>query len=180
MGTAVYIGRFQPFHNGHLKLIEKGVSLFDRVLVIIGSNGGDRTLKDPFNAAERISVIQKATNGLPVFTDVVNDHQSDYAWFRRVRETVKSRVCNDAISIIGHKKDGSSYYLSGFPDWPLIETGRLVEVDATLIRESMFKHGSQYLDNRLVPPASLELIRAFCETEAYRKLKEMYHGEHGS
>ena len=38
MRTAVYAGSFDPLTNGHLWMIEKGLELFDRLYVAIGSN----------------------------------------------------------------------------------------------------------------------------------------------
>jgi pantetheine-phosphate adenylyltransferase len=36
--TAVYAGSFDPLTNGHLWMIERGLELFDRLIVAIGSN----------------------------------------------------------------------------------------------------------------------------------------------
>ncbi len=38
MRTAVYAGSFDPLTNGHLWMIEKGLEMFDRLYVAIGSN----------------------------------------------------------------------------------------------------------------------------------------------
>lgn len=58
MKTALYIGRFQPFHNGHLDAIfqlkEKG---FKRIIIGIGSSNEERTLKNPFSFKERFDMI---------------------------------------------------------------------------------------------------------------------------
>jgi bifunctional NMN adenylyltransferase/nudix hydrolase len=45
---AVVIGRFQPFHQGHLALLEHALRLAPRALLILGSAGGPRMLKNPF------------------------------------------------------------------------------------------------------------------------------------
>lgn len=38
--TAVFPGSFDPFTNGHADLISRALSLFDRIVVAIGVNGG--------------------------------------------------------------------------------------------------------------------------------------------
>ena len=38
MRTAVYAGSFDPPTNGHLWMIQRGLELFDRLIVAIGSN----------------------------------------------------------------------------------------------------------------------------------------------
>ena len=34
---AVFIGRFEPFHNAHRSVIDKALTLADKVIVLIGS-----------------------------------------------------------------------------------------------------------------------------------------------
>lgn len=56
----VYIGRFNPPHVGHQKLIEKLISEFpERHLVLIGSCTEDPTLHNPFTYTQRISFLKK-------------------------------------------------------------------------------------------------------------------------
>jgi len=38
MKTAVYAGSFDPLTNGHLWMIQRGLELFDRLIVAIGTN----------------------------------------------------------------------------------------------------------------------------------------------
>ena len=54
---AVCIGRFEPFHNAHRRVIERALSVADKVLVLIGSTNKPRSTKDPFYADERRVMI---------------------------------------------------------------------------------------------------------------------------
>ena len=59
-GLAVLIGRFQPFHNGHLALLELALEAAPRVVVVIGSAFQARSPKHPFDWQERAQMIRSA------------------------------------------------------------------------------------------------------------------------
>jgi nicotinamide-nucleotide adenylyltransferase len=56
---ALFIGRFQPFHNGHLKIIQNISEEYDEVIIGIGSSQYDHTLENPFSLDERKTMIIK-------------------------------------------------------------------------------------------------------------------------
>ena len=56
----VFVGRFQPFHKGHLGAIKKIVDKVDELVVIVGSSQYSHRLDNPFTAGERITMIRKA------------------------------------------------------------------------------------------------------------------------
>ena len=51
---ALYIGRFQPFHKGHLKILQKLAKKYDEIIIGIGSSQYSNTLENPFTSEERI------------------------------------------------------------------------------------------------------------------------------
>ncbi len=53
---AVYPGSFDPITNGHLDIINRGLRIFDKIIVLIGHNPGKKTL---FSAEERMSMAEK-------------------------------------------------------------------------------------------------------------------------
>lgn len=58
--SAIYPGTFDPITNGHVDLIQRGRSLFDRIVVAVARN----PLKSPlFSAEERLVMAQKALRG---------------------------------------------------------------------------------------------------------------------
>lgn len=57
MVTSLYIGRFQPFHKGHLHAIKYIIAKSDRVIIGIGSALESHTIRNPFTAGERIEMI---------------------------------------------------------------------------------------------------------------------------
>jgi len=54
---ALYIGRFQPFHKGHLKALYWILERENEVIIGIGSAQFSHTLKNPFTLGERIEMI---------------------------------------------------------------------------------------------------------------------------
>jgi nicotinamide-nucleotide adenylyltransferase len=56
----VFVGRFQPFHKGHLEVIKQIIKDVDELVVIVGSSQYSHRLDNPFTAGERITMIRKA------------------------------------------------------------------------------------------------------------------------
>jgi nicotinamide-nucleotide adenylyltransferase len=54
------IGRFQPFHVGHLECVQHVLSKVSEVIIAIGSAQFSHTLHNPFTAGERITMIRLA------------------------------------------------------------------------------------------------------------------------
>ena len=57
MTRALFIGRFQPFHNAHLVDIKNVLKEASEVVVAIGSSQEKNTLENPFNYNERKQMI---------------------------------------------------------------------------------------------------------------------------
>lgn len=56
----VFVGRFQPFHLGHKAVIDRALELSKNVLILIGSAGSARTIRNPFTFEERSDMITKS------------------------------------------------------------------------------------------------------------------------
>ena len=57
---ALIIGRFQPFHKGHLELVKYILKECDEFVIAIASAQFNYIEKDPFTAGERIWMIHEA------------------------------------------------------------------------------------------------------------------------
>jgi pantetheine-phosphate adenylyltransferase len=60
MRTAVYAGSFDPPTNGHLWMIERGLEMFDRLIVAIGSNPSKSYT---FAVEQRLELLRASTGG---------------------------------------------------------------------------------------------------------------------
>ncbi len=56
---ALFIGRFQPFHNGHAELIRLISKKYEEIIIGIGSAQRSHTIENPFTAAERTAMIKE-------------------------------------------------------------------------------------------------------------------------
>lgn len=56
----VFPGRFQPFHRGHRRFVERMAGEVDEVVVAIGSAQASHTGRNPFTAGERLTMVHRA------------------------------------------------------------------------------------------------------------------------
>ena len=57
---ALFVGRFQPFHIGHLNALEYVSRVADKIIIAIGSSKEKNTLENPFSYKERLEMIKKS------------------------------------------------------------------------------------------------------------------------
>ena len=159
MRCAIIIGRFQPFHLGHKKLIDFALKDYDKVIVVIGSHKKARNIKNPWTAEERQDMISNTMNSDRIQFVLMRDYlYNDDLWIVDLQTKI-SQITDkdDQITIVGHYHDNSSYYLKLFPnfDCKLVENFDEVQ-QATYLRNSYFthdneweKHVSDYVKNNL-------------------------------
>lgn len=63
------IGRFQPFHKGHLNCVKYILSRHKKIYIGIGSALESHTLRNPFTVAERIKMIMLSLGESGIFCD---------------------------------------------------------------------------------------------------------------
>lgn len=56
----LYVGRFQPFHLGHLSVIKDILKEIDELVIVIGSAQYSHNVNNPFTAGERLVMVRKA------------------------------------------------------------------------------------------------------------------------
>lgn len=91
--TALLVGRFQPFHNGHLYLIKKALQKADKLIIGIGSaNVTDDN--NPYSISIRQQMIKKVIikeNFSNKILQIVSldDFHNDEKWLRQINEKAK-------------------------------------------------------------------------------------------
>jgi bifunctional NMN adenylyltransferase/nudix hydrolase len=178
----VFIGRFQPFHNGHKAVIDAALEQAKEVIIVVGSSFAARNIRNPFTFEERRDMIKAVYPQDSVKVVPVSDYPyDDNKWVSAVQSVVYSAMSFTPdpvrIGLIGHEKDGTSYYLKIFPTWGNVRVPNVDGINATDIRKVMFEGG---YDRLSVPGEAHKLdtsVRAFlrkfqCSTEFQTLLQE--------
>jgi nicotinamide-nucleotide adenylyltransferase len=87
------IGRFQPFHNGHLHLVRQTLEECEELIIVIGSAQFNFLYKDPFTAGERIemihdSLISKEINNCNFFLIPLVNFENNACWLEYLKSMV--------------------------------------------------------------------------------------------
>lgn len=171
----IFIGRFSIFHNAHLEILEHALSMAKEVVIVIGSAGSSRTVRNPWTASERQEMISSSLS-----QDKLNRirfvHMKDYLynnnlWMSILQEKL-SNVTNDSnnIALIGYESDESSFYLKLFPQFKYIERGTKYEFHATHIRDYYFAYDVSY--KKMVPSSVVKFLEQFEKTKEFASLKQ--------
>ena len=184
----VFVGRFQPFHNEHKRIIDIALQKSKNVLVLVGSAGKARTIRNPFTFEERADMICgsfDAGDRLNLIIKPLYDKTyNDAAWIKQVQTVVLDtalHVANNGnsfhasgyndikVGLIGASKDNTSYYLKMFPQYRSVNVAIEADVHATSIREDFLENGS--LNNIDIPNNVFRFLLDFVDTDAYTQLR---------
>lgn len=169
---AVYIGRFQPLHDAHLRTMLGALAWAPTLLVLPGSANLARSAKNPWTASERGRMIRAAlteagADPRRVHLRPLPDEFDSARWAAHVRAAVRSA----RATLVGFEKDASSSYLRWFPEWAAQEGPVTPGLNATEIRAALF--GGEAVAH--VPPAVGAQLRAFQDTRVFRRLQAEHH-----
>lgn len=144
---AVFIGRMQPLHNGHLINIVKCIELSNVVYVVIGSGKAPRSIKNPFSDRERTQMIvdsikeyygdkivdfwfedehlnihfQNNEFVTIIFRTIMDRLYSDNDWIENVQAAV-AQFQGEKVVQVGHDKDSTGVHLEMFPQWDFYDS----------------------------------------------------------
>lgn len=190
---AVFIGRFQPLHNGHLENIQNALKIADKVLILVGSAFAARNIRNPFTFEERKRMIlnsfgfnswrddpPKDEEGVVIFNRLlikpVRDFlYNDQDWIAEVQGVVNEEIDqfdeDVKVVLVGMKKDDTTFYLDMFPQWNFVATNEVVSHAATIIRDKYFTYEIDYrfLD---CPDPVKAFLQDFRQTEDYIHLSD--------
>lgn len=182
----VFIGRFQPFHNGHKAVIEAALEQAKEVVVVVGSSFAARNIRNPFTFQERKAMIEAVfpnetasmyntfgalQQGPRLHIVPVSDYPyDDNKWVNAIQKIVDETVPHaQDVGLIGHSKDSTSYYLNIFPRWKNhVEVPDFRRINATYIRENFFDDGAICYNQ--IPSEVDAFLQGFYCTEEYKRI----------
>ena len=181
----IVIGRFQPFHSTHQKLIEHALNLAENVIIILGSARSASDIKNPFTPEMREEIVRacfpKDESKRLIFRAVRDYPYNDHIWTTEIQNTVNQIVEESEnehakIAVVGFFKDRSSYYLNMFPQWNFEEfftaDKDLRNIHASDIRENYFSGGDDW--KKKVPAKVINYLTAFKETDIFANLQKEF------
>jgi len=164
---ALFIGRFQPFHHGHQKVVERLLELYDEVIIAIGSAESSFTEDNPFSAGERVDMVRAAFTPSQLSRLViipvrdVNDHS---LWVSHLKSYVPSfRVVHSNNPLVTELFDRA-----GVKVVPIEYVDRGLK-EGKLIRELMAEGKDEW--KRHVPEGCADFIESIKGAERLREMK---------
>ncbi len=189
---AVFIGRFQPFHAGHLKVVMAGLARAERLILLIGSAWQARSPRNPWTHQERETMVRaclsEEDNQRLLCLPLMDVPYNDELWVRNVQQTVAGLVTAHyktphrpaQIALVGHRKDQTGFYLNLFPGWTSLPVENHQQLSATPLRERFFSGEADAAIDEMthagvLPPAVATYLRRYAsepDNDGYQQVCE--------
>jgi bifunctional NMN adenylyltransferase/nudix hydrolase len=181
----VFIGRFQPLHNGHVHIINEALKRTEKLIILIGSSNQAPSPRNPFTFEQRAEMINrtidrreiKADAGRIIIEPLRDTPYNDRAWIVNVQKTVDRIIDGHKtekpprIGLTGFKKDNTSYYVKMFPDWHAVDVkAQYGTLNATDIRRDFIRRAPHLPDTHLCPTGTASFFSEFMLTDAFKWL----------
>ncbi|MBI2108188.1 nicotinamide-nucleotide adenylyltransferase [Candidatus Woesearchaeota archaeon] len=164
MPTALFIGRFQPLHNAHLKVIKNILKENGRIIIAIGSSQEKHTMENPFSTEERgqmIDEVMKANKIKNYEITEIPDYFDDMKWCGHIKDRIK----RFDVAYSGNNYVLNCLKRNGFS----VKRIKLIEgINSTKIRQ-LIKAGGNW--KRLVPKEVAKFIGGINGAERIKSLK---------
>ena len=148
-------GRFQTFHKGHESLVETGLKLCDRVLILIGSAQECGTERNPYNINTRTKMLRSIygdNSSVMIYglSDMTNENDICPEWGRYLLDNVDRYIYKaPELMIYGNDESRSKWFApedirdtSEF----FVNRGR-IPISATMVRKAMvFDKRKEWMD----------------------------------
>ncbi len=147
----VFIGRFAPYHIGHHHVALEALNQSKNLIFVIGSANEPRSIRNPYFAMERESIIRSAFDeGMQhrIGFLYAEDHPyNEEKWLTQIQSMVNGYAMSSSrpwsgdafkVGLVGYAKDHSSYYLKMFPRWESVDVPACHDINATDYRNIFF------------------------------------------
>jgi nicotinamide-nucleotide adenylyltransferase len=167
MRVGLLVGRFQPFHLGHLAAVKYALKRVQYLYVVVGSAQRSHERANPFTAGERITMIKSALDGNGVdpsrwMAIPIADADSHSLWVSSVESMVPKFdvvFTNDALTFLLFKEEGAEVKAVPYLD--------RTRYSATNVRDRILEQKDW---ESLVPAQVAKLVKKFGGVERVRAL----------
>ncbi|MFB6265574.1 MAG: adenylyltransferase/cytidyltransferase family protein [Candidatus Nanohaloarchaea archaeon] len=155
---AVFIGRFQPFHRGHHRVVEQYRGEYDDFALVMGSPRKSRSADNPLTAEERKEIIHACFPDLEILEleDEGPTEEDNERWARKLVETTGADVVLSQNELV--KRLVEEYTDAELVEQELYDPERF---SGTEVRRRM-REGEDWRE--LVPECALETVRGYTDT----------------
>ncbi|RLG18843.1 nicotinamide-nucleotide adenylyltransferase [Candidatus Micrarchaeota archaeon] len=151
----LFIGRFQPFHNGHLEAVKWMLKKCDEVIILVGSSQFCYEKENPFTVGERIEMITSSLKAAGLWQKCqvlfLPDVQNNALWVVHVNSLIPNYdlvYSNNPLTRTLFEESGKKVESIPFHDRE--------NCDGTKIRNIM---GSGRGWERYMPAAAVEVVK---------------------
>ena len=167
--AGLIVGRFQPFHRGHLAVIStlRNAHPDASLILAIGSAQESFTMENPFTAGERVEMIQRALaearieGCLPVPVADIHQHAQWAAYLQGLLPAFDVVYTNNPLTRLLFEREGIRVES---PAW--VDRERFQGV---VVRGRILKHQNWA---ELVPPAVARFLEEIGAPERLRRIAE--------
>lgn len=138
-------GRFQTFHKGHESLVETGLKLCDRLLILVGSAQECGTERNPFNINTRTKMLKTIygdNQNIMIYglADLTNENDITPDWGRYLLKNVDRYIYKaPELMVYGNDEARSRWFdpedIKDTSEF-IVNRGR-IPISATMVREAM-------------------------------------------
>ncbi|TFG90164.1 MAG: nicotinamide-nucleotide adenylyltransferase [Candidatus Atribacteria bacterium] len=164
MKRGFYIGRFQPYHNGHQSVLEHIAHEVDEIVIGIGSAQLSHLVDNPFTAGERVLMITHAlaSLGCPFYVLPIEDIKRNALWVAHVQSmTPPFDLCYSSNPLVVQLfKEADIKVLS--PAMYERETLSGTEIRRRMLNGELWK--------KLVPPKVVHVLKEIDGVERLRQI----------
>ncbi len=159
MESCIFPGRFQPFHNGHLMVVQGMLKAMGNATIVICEANDRNSKEDPFSLDERREMISAALLSVDILDATivsVKDTESDENWAHHVLDAAGNPA--DPMVWSGNENVRAIFEKKG------VKTKKVVPVPGIVggeIREMIEKRDSTW--RKKVPAGAMDVIEGVLE-----------------
>lgn len=173
--ASLFIGRFQPFHLGHLDAIHQALEKNNILYIGIGSANENYLPQNPFTTGERIQMIKAALDEAGIRPEKymiipipnINNYE---LWPSHVEQYLPPfetlYTCSEIVKTLFENENSKRKH-----PWKIVTLKKRKNISSTIVRAAMLKNSAW---EKKVPPAVTKLLKTW---QAETRLKAVQEGK---